>query len=346
MVDEPEVGAAVARRFQHSVVPLHQAAGVGDRPVLLTGERGRQEEDLGADVLRPQLSTLHKAALLPEIRRLRHREVADHQPVQLCQAALDEIGVHRADDRILAEDELALHHAIQHRQRHRQLRHVAGQLGHELVAPLIVRPGVFAVPGLQQADDVFGHIGPPAGRRRLRVQIVLQRAVLVEHVRLRQVGGQHVVERRDVGAALDAGVAAQRQDAAAGTADIAQQALDDRGGADDLHADGVMRPADRVAKCPGLLPAGIARQGIGDGKERVTRAAGHPLHHLRRVARVVAPHDLVDAVRMLQRRIGRRRAFRHRLEVTALETFPASARRCSEIEEGTILPLYCQVSCL
>jgi hypothetical protein len=75
-------------------------------------------------------------------------------------------------------------------------------------------------------------------------------------------------------------VAAQREDAAAGAADVAQQALDDRGGTDDLDADGVMRPADRVAKCPGLLPAGIARQGVGEGQERVTRTTCYPLHHL------------------------------------------------------------------
>ena len=37
------------------------------------------------------------------------------------------------------------------------------------------------------------------------------------------------------------------------------------------------------------------------------RTAGHALHHLRRVALKVAAHDLVDAMRMLQRRIGRRR---------------------------------------
>ena len=67
-------------------------------------------------------------------------------------------------------------------------------------------------------------------------------------IRLRQIGRQHVVKRRYVGAALDAGMTAQRQDAAAGTADISQQALDDPGGTDDLHADGVVRPADGVTK--------------------------------------------------------------------------------------------------
>ena len=69
-------------------------------------------------------------------------------------------------------------------------------------------------------------------------------------VRHRDVAGQDVVERRDVGRALDRGVPAQRQDAAAGPADVAQQQLHDRGGADVLHADGVLRPAHRVARSP------------------------------------------------------------------------------------------------
>ena len=142
--------------------------------------------------------------------------------------------------------------------------------------------------------------------------------MLLEHVGLRQVGRQHVVQRRDVRAALDAGVAAQRHDAAAGTTDIAKQPLDDRRGADDLHADRVVRPSDRVAECSGLLAAGIAAPGHRRPEERLPRATGHPLHHLRRIAGVVAAHDLVDAVRMLQRRIGRRRPFRHALEVAAL----------------------------
>ena len=99
-------------------------------------------------------------------------------------------------------------------------------------------------------------------------------------------------------------MAAQRQDAAAGPADIAEQTLDDRGGADDLHAERVVRPADRVAEGAGALAPGVARERLADREERLLRAAGHALHHLRRIAREVAAHDLVDAVRMLQRRVA------------------------------------------
>ena len=51
-------------------------------------------------------------------------------------------------------------------------------------------------------------------------------------VRHRDVARQDVVERRDVGRALDGRVAAQREDAAARAADVAEQQLDDRRGAD------------------------------------------------------------------------------------------------------------------
>ena len=101
----------------------------------------------------------------------------------------------------------------------------------------------------------FGRLCHQPVGTRLDLEELLQRVVRLERVGLRQIGRQHVVERRDVGAALDAAMAAQRQDAAAGPADIAEQPLDDRRGADDLHAERVMRPADRVAERAGALAA-------------------------------------------------------------------------------------------
>ena len=64
-----------------------------------------------------------------------------------------------------------------------------------------------------------------------------------------------VVQRGDVGRALDGGVAAQGEDAAAGPADVAEQQLQDRRGADHLHAGRVLRPADGVADGAGAVRA-------------------------------------------------------------------------------------------
>ena len=95
------------------------------------------------------------------------------------------------------------------------------------------------------------------------------RLVVRVRVRHRDVAGEDVVQRRDVGRALDRRVAAQREDAAAGAADVAEQQLDDRRGADDLHADRVLRPADRVADRRRALAARVAAQRLGDGHELV-----------------------------------------------------------------------------
>ena len=79
-------------------------------------------------------------------------------------------------------------------------------------------------------------------------------------VRHREVAGEDVVERRDVGRALDRRVPAQRHDPAARPADVAEQELDDRGGADELDADRVLRPADGVDERARALAARSSRR--------------------------------------------------------------------------------------
>src|SRR4029453_9829282 len=106
---------------------------------------------------------------------------------------------------------------------------------------------------------------------------------------------------RDVGRALDAGVPAQGQHAAARTAYVAQQQLDDGAGADVLDTDAVLGPAHRIHQRGGAVPAGVLRPGPGHLQEPLARHTAHPLDHLRRVAGEVALEDLVDATRVLQR---------------------------------------------
>ena len=325
MVDEPEIGTAVARCVQHGVVPLHQPVGVGDRAVLLAGQGGREEEHLGLDVLRPRLALLDEAALLPEIRRLGHRHVADDQEVELTEALLDQIRVHGADQRVLAEHEPALHQAVRHRERHHLLRHVAGEFGKCPVEELVLGLRVRAVPGLEQAHGVFREVVPPAGRRRLGPHVGRERAVVLERVGLRQVGRQHVVEGRDVGRSLDRRVSAQRQDAAARPAHVAEQHLHDRRGADDLHAGRVVRPADRVADGGRPLRSRIVGERLAEFHERVARRAADALDHLGRVAGIMAFQDLVDGARVFERRVGRRRAVGHRLVVVRARLLGAGA---------------------
>ena len=126
----------------------------------------------------------------------------------------------------------------------------------------------------------------------------------------REVAGQDVVQRRDVGRALDGGVPAQGHDPAAGPADVAEQQLDDRRGADVLHADRVLGPADRVARTRRCARGRSSR--TAPRRPRGTARCGTPhdlLDHLRRVAADSAAQQLEDAARVLQRR-GRPRAAR------------------------------------
>ena len=98
---------------------------------------------------------------------------------------------------------------------------------------------------------------------------------------------------------------AQRQDAAAGAADVAQQQLQDRRGADVLHADRVLGPADGVDERAGALAARSCapaprtpRRNCSCGTPQVS------LHHLGGVAGEVPLEHLEDAARVLQRLVA------------------------------------------
>src|SRR5207248_544509 len=70
VVVEPEVRAAVVLRLDGLEVPLEEPLRVRERAVLLDVRRGRQEEDLGRDLLGLQLARLDLGAVVPEGRRL------------------------------------------------------------------------------------------------------------------------------------------------------------------------------------------------------------------------------------------------------------------------------------
>src|SRR5205807_1254745 len=89
--------------------------------------------------------------------------------------------------------------------------------------------------------------------------------------------------------------------AAARTADVPEQQLDDRRRADDLDTDGVLRPADGVHDRARPIASRVGAQCLRDGRELLRRAAARLGDELRRVARKVTLEDLEDAARMLQR---------------------------------------------
>ena len=186
---------------------------------------------------------------------------------------------------------------------------------------------------------------PAAGRRGCSARRSRRASSSGRGVRHRQIAGQDVEERRDVGRALDRRVPAQRQDAAARAADVAEQQLDDRGGADVLHADRVLRPADRVAERRRALAARVVAQRLGHLEELLARDAADLLDHLRRVAGEVALEDLEDAARVLQRRVlVGRLAVRELAAVRAVRLLArVAAARVAGGGAATSMPSYCHV---
>ena len=188
-------------------------------------------------------------------------------------------------------------------------------------------------------------MAPPAGRRGVRLDELVEVAVALG-VRHRQVAGQDVVERRDVGRALDRRVPAQRHDPAARPAHVAEQQLDDRRGADVLDADRVLRPADRVAERARPLAAGVRRRAPRRRARKSLDAAAAGLgDELRRVAAVVLLQELEDAARVLERRVLLRRlAVLEPAAVAAVARLLAAASPSSRSPAApcTSMPAYCQ----
>src|SRR4051794_31546608 len=212
----------------------------------------------------------------------------------------------RAHRGVLAEKEVPLHAPVDHVEHGAVGPVVSADLGQVVEAEVVV-PGCRLTPvGLEEVDAISTRVGPePLGAGLAdAVDPLLERRV-VSDLRHREVSGQDVEQRRDVRRALDARVPAQRHDPTARATDVAQQQLQDRAGADVLHADAVLRPADAVDERGGALASGVRGPRLAHLAERVRRHATGFRDHLGGVAGVVPLEDLVDAPGMLQRLVAR-----------------------------------------
>ncbi len=266
LVEEVEVALAVAGRVERLVAPLQHPLRLGERPGLLGVARRGQEEHLGRDVLGPHLARGDLRAVLPPGGRLDEVEVPHHQPLQVGQAETLHAAVGRPDGRVLAEQEVALDLVVEHGGHGLVGTVGARQPGQVVVGPVVVGPGGVAPPRLEHADQVVVGIGeePLLLLRPGHPQVVGERVVQAR-ARHRHVPGKEVEQRRDVGRPLDAGVPAQGHDAAARAPHVAEQQLQDRGGPDELRAQGVLGPAEGVGEAGRALPAGVLRDRSGRG---------------------------------------------------------------------------------
>jgi hypothetical protein len=76
----------------------------------------------------------------------------------------------------------------------------------------------------------------------------------------------------------------QGKNASAGTADVAEQQLQDGSGPNDLYALGMLCPADRVTDGGGFLRTRGGRKSVGGLQEDFTGDAARAFDHLGRVA--------------------------------------------------------------
>ena len=106
---------------------------------------------------------------------------------------------------------------------------------------------------------------------------------------------------------------AQRHHSGSGTSDVAEQELQERAAADDLHSVRVLRPRHGIRERRRAIGAGIHEDRLGHLEEDVPGTAGAFLDDLRRVAAEVVLDDLEDGAWILKtlvaddRRLDQRR---------------------------------------
>ena len=286
------------------LAPLEQALGVGEGPLFFDVRGGGHEEDFRGDVLGLHLAALDLGRGVPEARGFDFHEVAHDQPLDPGQRLTLEPGVLAADRRVLAHDEVTLHAVVGHLHDEREMGMVAGELGQPVVAEVVFFRRALAVVRLEQADHVLGRVVPETGFLGVFFQVAREVVLLAVGGGHGQVAGQRVVKGRDIGRTLDGSMATQGHDAATGAAHVAQEKLQDTRGADDLHALGLVGPADRVAEGGGALGGGVSGESLGDLVKEFGRDAAHLFDHLGGVARVVTAKGLEDATRVFERLVA------------------------------------------
>ena len=98
-------------------------------------------------------------------------------------------------------------------------------------------------------------------------------------------------------------MSAEGVDAAAGAANVAHEQLKHGGGADDLRAEAVLGPADRINNGGDLFHVAVFADGgeqVVSLEELILRDAGDALDDFGRVAFVLFLEQLEDAARMLE----------------------------------------------
>src|SRR6266404_6217446 len=97
---------------------------------------------------------------------------------------------------------------------------------------------------------------------------------------------------------------AQRENPTTWPANVAEQQLQHRRGANDLNAFRMLCPTEGITNCRGLVRTRRSDKRVGNFVKKHRRDTANFLHHFRRVASEVAAQCLKNAARMLQGQIA------------------------------------------
>src|SRR5215467_240074 len=96
---------------------------------------------------------------------------------------------------------------------------VAGEFGKKAITEIVFSCRVFPIVSFECADEILRVVRPEAGLFGVVIQIMLKG--LVAFTWHGQVAGQNIVQRWNIGRALDGSMTAQRENSAARPADVA-----------------------------------------------------------------------------------------------------------------------------
>ena len=234
LVADPVVGARVVRGIGALHAPLDHAHGVRQRSAALEVGGRRHIDDLGLDVGGVVPRTL------PECRRLVDKDILYDECIEVLESLVDNRKVRIRHLRILSADVDALDDALNRLLEHDVERIVVLAVAdRQRVEHIIIRRICrIAVPCLEEVLQIL-RLGRTVALRPLREGIRLMRWIRKV---CRQILEHDAVVRRG----LHVRLSAHRVDAAARDTNVAHEQLDDRKAADVLHADRVLRHAERV----------------------------------------------------------------------------------------------------
>src|SRR5207237_7812017 len=111
------------------------------------------------------------------------------------------------------------HLAVLHIEPIAQLRMISGNARQPVESEVVRLRCLFAIPGLQQADDVPVEVAPPSRIALVPFDVLLKGSGVTFPKRHRKISWKNVVQGRNIRRTLDACVPAERQNSAAGTSD-------------------------------------------------------------------------------------------------------------------------------